>query len=157
MSSTARDTAPPPSGRSVLALGLLMSASASFQLTEFVQVSLTPSWLLPVLAAWLAQRHGVAVLRDAWPLVVLPTLGVTFGHGIGFSFGISSATLLLALVVAAAAGARLRLPPLEHWLRGDTVWPAASALCLLDVSALEAGSWRTGRGAMTCSPFLPCS
>lgn len=111
MSSTARDTAPPPSGRSVLALGLLMSASASFQLTEFVQVSLTPSWLLPVLAAWLAQRHGVAVLRDAWPLVVLPTLGVTFGHGIGFSFGISSATLLLALVVAAAADARLRLPP----------------------------------------------
>ena len=33
---------------------------------------------------------------------------------------ISSATLLLALVVAAAADARLRLPPLEHWLRGDT-------------------------------------
>ena len=60
MSSTARDTAPPPSGRSVLAFGLLMSASASFQLTEFVQVSLTPSWLLPVLAAWLAAVCWIA-------------------------------------------------------------------------------------------------
>ncbi len=144
MSRTVRDAPKRPSGNRVLALGLLMSASASFQLTAFLQVSLTPSWLLPVLAAWLAQRHGIAVLRDAWPLVILPTLGVNFDHGIGFSFGVPSATLLLALIVAAAADARLRLPPLEHWLRGDTVWPAASALCLLVVSALEAGSWRVG-------------
>ena len=80
MSRTVRDAPKRPSGNRVLALGLLMSASASFQLTAFLQVSLTPSWLLPVLAAWLAQRHGIAVLRDAWPLVILPTLGVTFGH-----------------------------------------------------------------------------
>jgi len=140
----ARDTPPPPSGRRVFALGLLMGASTGFQFTEFLQVSLSLSWFLPVLAAWLAHRHGIGVLRAAWPLVVVPAFGMNLGHGIGLSFGTSTATLLLALVVCAAADKRLHLPPLRHWLRGDAVWPASLALCLFVVSALEIGSWRLG-------------
>lgn len=144
MHSTACDTPKWRSGPRVLALGLLMGVTSAYQISEFLQVSIALSWFLPVLAAWLAHRHGIGVLRAAWPLVALPAVGVNLGHGISFSFAVPSATLLLALVVSAAVDARLRLPPPRHWLRGDAVWPISLASCLLVVSALEIPAWRVG-------------
>ncbi len=111
MSAVAHASPDTPSGRRVLALGLLMTGSFWIQFVEALPVSLDLTWFLPVLAGWLAARHGVGVLRAWWPLALLPALGLTLDAGIGLRFGVSSATLLLSLAVAAAVDQRFSMPP----------------------------------------------
>mgnify|MGYP006195170815 CR=1 FL=1 len=77
MSSLAHCTRDTPSGRLVLAIGFLMTGSFWVRPTEVLQVSLEFTWFLPLLAGWLASRHGIGVLRAWWPLAILPSLGLT--------------------------------------------------------------------------------
>ena len=142
MSAVAHASPDTPSGRRVLALGLLMTGSFWIQFVEALPVSLDLTWFLPVLAGWLAARHGVGVLRAWWPLALLPALGLTLDAGIGLRFGVSSATLLLSLAVAAAVAQRFSMPPPGRWLRGDTALPAIAGFCLLVVAALDLAPWR---------------
>lgn len=142
MSAVAHDSPDSPSGRRVLAIGFLMTGSFWIQFVETLPVSLDLTWFLPVLAGWLAARHGVGVLRAWWPLALLPSLGLTLDAGIGLRFGVSSATLLLSLAVAAAVDQRFSMPPPGRWLRGDTALPAVAGFCLLAVAALDAAPWR---------------
>lgn len=65
MSAIAHDSPARPSGRLVLAIGLLMTGSFWIRFTEFLQVSLDFTWFLPLLAGWLTYKHGIGVLR-AW-------------------------------------------------------------------------------------------
>lgn len=131
-----------PSGRRVLAIAFLMTGSFSVRLTEVLQVSLYFTWFLPLLAGWLTHKHGIGVLRAWWPLVLLPSLSVTFDGGVGFRFGVSNATLVLSLVVAAAVNERFALPSPRRWLRGDTALPVIAGFCLLGVAALDIAPWR---------------
>lgn len=126
-----------PSGRRVLAIALLMTGSFWVRPTEVLQVSLELTWFLPLLAGWLAFRHGIGVLCAWWPLVLLPSLGVTLDGGVGFRFGVSNATLLLSLVIAAAVDGRCALPSPRRWLRGNTALPVIAGFCLLVVAALD--------------------
>ena len=96
MSSLAHGTRDTPSGRLVLTIGFLMTGSFWVRPTEALQVNLELTWFLPLLAGWLASRHGLGVLRAWWPLALLPSLGVTLDGGVGFRFGVSNATLLLS-------------------------------------------------------------
>ncbi len=131
-----------PSGRLVLAIDFLMTGSVWVRPTEVLQVSLEFIWFLPLLAGWLASRHGIGVLRAWWPLALLPSLGVTLDGGVGFRFGASNATLLLSLIIAAAADERFVMPSPRRWLRGDTASPAIAGFCLLAVAALDVAPWR---------------
>ena len=128
--------------RRVLAIGFLMTGSFWVRPTEVLQVSLEFTWLLPVLAGWLASRHGIGVLRAWWPLAFIPSLGVTLDGGVGFRFGVSNATLLLSLIIAAAVDGRFALPSPRRWLRGDTALPVIAGFCLLVVAALDVAPWR---------------
>ncbi len=142
MSLISRGGQDTPSGRRVLVISFLMTGSFWVRPTELLQVSLEFTWFLPVLAAWLASRHGIGVLRAWWPLVLLPSLGVTLDGGVGFRFGVSNATLLLSLVIAAAADGRFALPSPRRWLRGNTALPVIAGFCLLVVAALDLTPWR---------------
>ncbi|TAH47906.1 MAG: hypothetical protein EYC67_06080 [Betaproteobacteria bacterium] len=128
-----------PSGLRVFALGLLMTGSVGIRVTEFLPLSLSLTWFLPLLAAWFAHRHGVQVLRAWWPLALLPSFGITLGSA-GISFGISTAALLLALIIATAVDARIVVSPLAQWIRQGGRWPIIGAFCLLFVAAMEYGS-----------------
>lgn len=142
MCASSQDAREPPSARRVLAIGFLMTGSVWVRPTEVLQVSLEFTWFLPVLAAWLASRHGIGVLLAWWPLALLPSLGVTLDGGVGFRFGVSNATLLLSLVVAAAVDERFALPSPRRWLRGETALPVIAGFCLLGVAALDLAPWR---------------
>mgnify|MGYP006883220016 CR=1 FL=1 len=142
MSSLAHGTRDTPSGRLVLTIGFLMTGSFWVRPTEALQVNLELTWFLPVLAGWLASRHGIGVLRAWWPLALLPSLGVTLDGGVGFRFGVSNATLLLSLVVASAVDGRCAMPSPRRWLRGDTALAVIAGFCLLVVAALDIAPWR---------------
>lgn len=131
-----------PSGRRVLAIAFLMTGSFWVRPTEVLQVSLELTWFLPLLAGWLTFRHGIGVLCAWWPLVLLPSLGVTLDGGVGFRFGVSNATLLLSLVIAAAVDGRCALPSPRRWLRGNTALPVIAGFSLLVVAALDIAPWR---------------
>ena len=119
-----------------------MTGSFWVRPTEALQVNLELTWFLPLLAGWLASRHGLGVLRAWWPLALLPSLGVTLDGGVGFRFGVSNATLLLSLVIAAAVDRRFAMPSSRRWLRGDTALPVIAGFCLLLVAALDLAPWR---------------
>lgn len=139
MTAPSADLPREPPGPLVFALGFLMTGSVGIRITEFLPLSLSLTWFLPLLAAWFAHRHGLRVMRAWWPLALLPSFGVTLGSA-GISFGVSTATLLLALVIATAVDARMVLPPLAQWIRQGGRWPLAGAFCLLFVAAMEYGS-----------------
>lgn len=143
MPTIACDTRNAPSGRLVLALGLLMTGGCFWiPFAKFLQVSLDFNWFLPLLAGWLSFKHGIGVLRAWWPLALLPSLGVTLDSGIKLRFGVSTEELLLALIVAAAIDGRLVMTPPRRWLRGDTALPAIAGFSLLVVAALDVVPWR---------------
>src|SRR5687768_12999954 len=110
-----------PSALMVFVLGLLMSGSFGVRFAEFpLWVSL--SWFLPLLAAWLAHRHGLQVLRAWWPLAFIPSIGFNSevngwgGLGVqGIWFELSTSTWLLALFVAAAVDQHVAIRPIEQW------------------------------------------
>jgi len=132
-----------PSGSRVFLVGLLMTGSIGFPILGSFYFSLSLTWFLPLLAGWLAHRHGLRILRAWWPLAFLPSFGVTLGN-IEISLGASTATLFLAIVIAAAVDSRIVSAPLVKWIRHGARSLAIGALCLLVVAALEPESWRAG-------------
>lgn len=152
-----RGVADSPSARLVLVLGFLMTGSLWIQVAEFLPLALDLTWFLPLLAAWLTYRHGIAVLHSWWPLLVLPALGVSLDQGIGIRFGAPLPSLLLALIISAAVDTRFVMPAPKQWLRGNTCVPAIAGFCLLVIAALDNGTFRVGDfriNPLACIPAL---
>ena len=121
----------------VLALGLLASVSFNWQIVPTFSLWLDLTWFLPLLGAWLAHRHGLAVLLAWWPLFVLPKVTVLIAGSLSISLGASATTLLLTVIVATAADPQARLGRLAACLRRGAKGPLTAGFILLVMAAID--------------------
>ncbi len=121
----------------VLALGLLASLSFNWQIVPTFSVWLDLTWFLPLLGAWLAHRHGLAVLLAWWPLFILPAVNLVIWGSLRISLGASATTILLTVIVATAVAPRASLERLATCPRRGAKGPLIAGFVMLVMAAID--------------------
>ena len=100
-------------------------------------VSLSLSYCLPAVAAWIAHRHGATVL---WPMLLiglLPRISVSLPFG-SVSLGLGLVECLAAVAIGwfAASPAQYAAASSTAWLRAGWRWPALTAVAVWAMSTM---------------------